>query len=179
MFLFRWKESGFHGWPVFSKRDTIGRPKRHRCVWGRSTKVLSPLHAFVSRAELYFVGLFFFNVPALCIICLVPPNELSCGNIEMHSKKKKKKKKPSIRAQSFSSILQSLIQMWKRRFFDVLLLIDSILEVDCLAVTVVYLKIVSQNRKENNIWAHEIDEKINTVRKKSSIQAVRDQRNNH
>lgn len=78
----------------------------------------------------------------------------------------KKKKKPSIRAQRFSSILQSLIQIWKRRFFDVLLLIESILEVDCLAVTVVYLKIVSQNRKENNIWAHEIDEKIDTVRKK-------------
>lgn len=52
-----------------------------------------------------------------------------------------KKNKPSIRAPHFSSILQSLIEIWKRRFFDVLLLIESILKVDCLAVTVVYLKI--------------------------------------
>lgn len=165
---FRWKESGFHGWPVFSKRDTIGRPKRHRCVWGWSTKVSSPLHASMSRAELYFVG---FYVPALCIICLVPPNELSCGNIEMHPIKKKNK--PSIRAPRFSSILQSLIQIWKRRFFDVLLLIKSILKVDCLAVTVVYLKIISQNRKGNNIWAHEIAEKIKAVRKKAKFRLYR------
>lgn len=80
----RWKESGFHGWPVFSKRDIVGGPERHRCVWGWSTKVSSPLHASVSRAELYLIG---FYVPALCIICLVPPHELSCGNIKMHSKK--------------------------------------------------------------------------------------------
>lgn len=76
----------FHGWPVFSKRDIVGRPMRHRCVWGRSTNVSSPLHASVSRAQLYFVG---FYVPPLCIICRVPPNELSCGNTEMHSGKKR------------------------------------------------------------------------------------------
>lgn len=166
----RWKESGFHGWPVFSKRDIVGGPERHRCVWGWSTKVSSPLHASVSRAELYLIG---FYVPALCIICLVPPHELSCGNIKMHSKK-------ITLNQSIEFVVHFTIPDSNSRktfLWCVLQLIESFLEVDCLAVTIVYLKNITQNKEESNISACEIDEKNNAVRKnkKSSIQAVQDE----
>lgn len=159
VFFLRWKESGFHGWPVFSKRDIVGGPERHRCVWGWSTKVSSPLHASVSRAELYLIG---FYVPALCIICLVPPHELSCGNIKMRSKK-------ITLNQSIEFVVHFTIPDSNSRktfLWCVLQLIASFLVVDCLAVAIVYLKNITRNKDENNISAHKIDEKNNLSGKK-------------